>query len=82
MCAVDARFIYLTGGKLDGAIQNLCLRYDILTDLWQELPNMKQARCLHSSSELAGYIYVFCGMNTYGLTNSVEKLAFDTDQNI
>lgn len=82
MCAVDARFIYLTGGKQDGQIQALCLRYDILTNLWQEIPDMKQARCLHSSCELAGYIFVFCGMNSYGLTNSVEKLAIDTDSNL
>ena len=82
ICAVDARFIYLTGGNQKGAQVAKCQRYDIGKNTWLEMQPMHQARCYHSSCQLAGYIYVFCGYDgDEGKTNSVEKLAIHVNFN-
>ena len=60
LCAVDAKYIYRTGGYRLGIVSAQCLRYDISGDQWKEMPNMLQARSSHSSCVLAGYNYVFC----------------------
>ena len=47
------------------------------------MQKMHQPRWLHSSCQLAGYIYVFCGVfNRKGKNNSVEKLFIDADPNL
>ena len=53
-----------------------CHRYDIEKNLWKKMQKMNQARCFHSSCQLAEHIYVFCGRNMDGEEfNSVEKLS-------
>ena len=81
MCAVNAKFIYVTGGGYGrGNILNNCHRYDIDRDLWEEMQKMNQARNEHSSCQLGGHIYVFCGQNNQEQKiNSVEKLSIDAD---
>ena len=51
ICAVNAKFIYLTGGiYLFGGLVTKCShRYDIVQDLWLEMQPMHQARSYHSS---------------------------------
>lgn len=75
MCAIDAKYIYVTGGYYasDGIERASCFRYDFANDLWQDVPHMHQPRISHSSCHLAGYLYVFAGMGD----NSVEKLALE-----
>ena len=63
MCAVNDKFIFVTGGCGDGNIVANCYRFDIDRNLWQEMPSMNKARCSHSSCQLAAHIYVFFGMN-------------------
>ena len=36
MCAVNAKFVYITGGRSDQVVAN-CHRYDIERNLWQEM---------------------------------------------
>ena len=82
MCAVNAEFVYLTGGNSARVYAN-CHRYDINRNQWEEIPSMKQARRLHSSCQLAGFIYVFCGRNSdHDTINWVEKLCIDADPNV
>ena len=69
MCAVDARYIYRTGGKSKGKVGVECLRYDTKSDQWQKIPEMNQERWHHSSCKLAEYIYVFGKFNGRDLTN-------------
>ena len=77
ICAVNARFVFLTGG---GGMKR-CLRYDVENDLWLHMQPMHQARRMHSSCQLAEFIYVFCGIDgcNSGALNSVEKLAIDVE---
>lgn len=86
ICAVNAKFIFVTGGTQSichgDAIAN-CHRYDIVRNLWQEMQKMNQARTHHSSCQLSGHIYVFCGTNSLPRrTNTVEKLSIDADPNL
>ena len=37
MCAVDDKFIYVTGGLSDGRIVSKCHRYDIDRNQWEEM---------------------------------------------
>ena len=84
MCLVNDKFVYVTGGDRGELIVDAnCHRYDIDRNLWQEMQSMHEARHSHSSCQLAGHIYVFCGENA--LTeriNSVEKLSIDVDPNL
>ena len=44
---------------------------------------MHAGRFMHSSCQLASYLYVFCGeVNNYMQTNSVEKIVIDKDKNL
>ena len=44
---------------------------------------MQTTRVDHSSCQLAGHIYVFCGVNSDDeRINSVEKLSIDADPNL
>ena len=81
MCAVNAKFVYVTGGCLsDGASVSSCYQYDIGRNEWQSRFKMRRARQDHSSCQLGAYIYVFCGDDIDG--NSVEKLSIDTNTNL
>lgn len=75
ICAANAKFIFLTGGVYDGAAVDKCHLYDIKKDKWLEIQPMHQARWKHSSCQLSGFIYVFCGIDGANEFNSVEKLA-------
>ena len=78
MCAVDEVYIYVTGGLNDAKDESekRCYRYFIDGKVWQNVPNMHQARMGHSSCQLQGYLYVFCGIGNFDeALNSVEKLA-------
>ena len=83
MCAVNAKFIFVTGGSQGFASDALanCHRYDIDKNIWHMMSRMQQARQYHSSCQLAGYIYVFCGWGSkrFKNTNSVEKLPIEDD---
>ena len=97
MCAVNAKFIYVTGGvfsgeintrfgrgrlSVGGAVAN-CHRYDIDQNKWQEMKSMQQPRERHSSCQLTSHIYVFCGLNNRNAKiNSVEKLSIVADPNL
>lgn len=84
MCVVNEKFVYVTGGSYadDETLAN-CHRYDIVRNQWQEMKQMRQARMRHSSCQLAGHIYVFCGMIELGnMVNSVEKLSIEADPNL
>ena len=37
MCAVNAKFVYVTGGRSDYATVSNCHRYDINRNLWQDM---------------------------------------------
>ena len=82
MCLVNSNFVYVTGGFSGIEVFANCHRYEIDRDQWVKMLTMDKARYLHSSCQLAGYIYVFCGINRDGLINTVEKLSVDTKSKI
>ena len=83
MCGVNGKFVYFTGGSDFGVVVANSHRYDIDRNLWQEMQSMHQPRYCHSSCQLAGHIYVFCGrINQNDGINSVEKLSIDADPNL
>ena len=52
-CAIDAKFIYVTGGLTENLISKAdCHRYDIGGDQWQDLPDMHHIRRNHSGCQL------------------------------
>ena len=82
MCVVNGEFIYVTGGSRHD-ILNDCHRYDININQWRAMQRMHRARSHHSSSQLGGHIYVFCGYDiNYNRMNSVEKLYVHVNQNL
>ena len=82
MCAIDSKYVYVSGGKYyrGDDEQASCYRYEIDNDLWQDAPSMNIARMGHSSCQLQGYLYVFGGNGSdKAENNSVEKLPIVSD---
>ena len=81
MSRTSYKHAYFTGGW-KGKILKSCMRFDLESEAWDQMPNMKVARRSHSSCFLAGFLYVFCGegeskRDSYNGTNylcSIEKL--------
>ena len=63
MCAIDAKYVYFTGGSTEELreIVASCHRYDIVSDIWKNLPDMHHARYRHSSCQFQRHLNVFCG---------------------
>ena len=82
MCAIDSKYIYVTGGIYDSnpyAVTAKCFKYEIESDLWQDVPSMNHGRRFHSSCQLQGYLYVFFGVGDGDYEKSVEKLPIVSD---
>jgi len=67
--------IYIFGGNDDAKTLNSCERYNPITNVWDPLPPIKQARSAAAAAVLLGQIYV-CGGNHCGQTLSHVE-AFD-----
>ena len=75
MCKISKRHAFLLGGKVAGALQKSCLRYDLDENVWLPMPDMQVARAASSSCYIAGYVYVLCGGHKDSKwPNSIEKL--------
>ena len=73
------RFIFLTGGSIDGNFASSVEWYDIAKDQWKSTSPMRTARKLHSSCALKDFIYVVGGASAYKYPeytyiNSIERL--------
>lgn len=64
--------IYILGGNDDAKTLNTCEVFNPVTNIWESLPSMRQARSAAAAAVLAGRIFV-CGGNSCGQTlNHVE----------
>ena len=81
LCNVRNRYIFLIGGLISGTHTPACLRYDLSSDRWEVMPELKVAREYHSSCMLGDYIFTVAGTGYDGILNSMEvlKIAPDSD---
>ena len=75
--------IYMTGGlEYDSRkVIHTCLRYDIKTNCWKNVPKLSRARGYHSSCAVGTRIFVFGGSNGIIPINSIETLSVVADLN-
>ena len=74
-CNLLDQFIFRTGGVSSRTILRTVERYDILRNVWEEMPQMKVGRYNHGSCTLGSAVYALCGQITdIECLNSVEKL--------
>ena len=77
LCNLADSFIYLSGGlnfRKNKTVASAC-RFSIQRRKWETLPDLNEARQLHSSCALGKEaVYVFCGTNTSNHINSIERL--------
>ena len=66
----------MLGGKADDEYADSCLRYDIMSDEWTDIPSLNVARKRSGSCHLNGRIYAFAGKGESDL-NSIEMLITD-----
>lgn len=85
LCMVKSKFIFLIGGfKEKPSLRYLrqCHRYDVKKNKWQIMRKLNVGRCYFSSCYLGQKIYVFCGTNSGGEINSIEKLEITVDSTV
>ena len=76
LCKVSNKHVYLIGGHIGrGNILNTCLRYDNAQNEWAFVPSLQIARNACSSCAVQTNLYVFCGHNSGGHLNSIERLS-------
>ena len=60
-CLQYDRYIYASGDYYKKKYAKKVERYDILLDVWEEMPNLNFGRCHHASYSVGDSVYVFCG---------------------
>ena len=72
-CEYNNGFLYIVGGLTASDTYNDKLYiYNILDDLWEEIPSAKISRAFFTSNVKDGKIYIIGGATRNGHTNSVE----------
>lgn len=76
LCKTSRKHAFLIGGKEVGGLRtDSCIRFDLEAGNWEEMPPMNVARSESSSCALAGFLYVFCGIDIDDdISLSIEKL--------
>lgn len=80
-CSLGEYFVIATGSRKD--VDRAPFRtevYDVRSDRWTELADIKQGRHYHSSCSFAdNSVYIFCGISneTKKYLNTIERLRFN-----
>ena len=77
MCNYSDKFIYISGGESLGnydTIVDKVVRYNIDTEVWEDVVNLNVGRNIHSSCTLNDTIYVVGGVNGSKFISTMEKL--------
>ena len=68
--------VFLVGGYGNGDYQKGCLRYNVTTDSWDEMPELNFGRSRASCLYIKGRIYAIGGLGAGGVPiKSIERLA-------
>ena len=67
MCSYESRFAFVLGGQLRGQHTKKVVRFDLMTDIWEQMPSLNKSRFINSTCTLNDKMYI------YG-ENSIERL--------
>ena len=75
LCRVSSTHAFLIGGNVYGDTLKSCLRFDMATKEWEEMPSMIEEREKCSSCRLGKNLFVFCGYSAKkSYVGSIERL--------
>ena len=74
MCNYSDKFIYLSGGRSSNKPTNTVQRYNLGTEVWENVVKLNEKRDFHSSCALKEAVYVVGGQNEFGFISTMEKL--------
>ena len=80
VCSYAERFIFASGSGYDFKQASTVECYDSQTDKWTRIPNLRIARYHHASCSVGDSIYVICGGNQSGYTDTIEKFNLHNQQ--
>jgi hypothetical protein len=78
-CELPDGTIFISGGDNEGATLQTCCIYNQNQNILIQKRPMNNARKLHSSIYLSGFVYVFGGYNGDDIFNSVERYDLKND---
>ena len=61
MCSYENRFAFVLGGQLRGNHIDKVVRFDLMTDVWEELPSLNKSRFINSTCTLNDKMYIYGG---------------------
>lgn len=73
VCSYAERFIFASGSGYDFDHAATAECFDTQTNSWTRVPDLNIARSQHASCCVDDAIYVFCGGNQKGYTDTVER---------
>ena len=73
-CVAIANSVYVTGSAADRGVRRAAHRYDVRTNRWDRLPDLKAPRAAHAMVALGTRIYAIGGTDGARSTRSCESL--------
>ena len=82
MCNYSDKFIYVSGGRSsDGNGLDTVMRFNINTEVWEDVESLNTKRSQHSSCTLKESIYVVGGLTEpFAPIKTIEKLDVNRSQ--